>query len=241
MGLGRNLSGWEIIQQVVLANRYLREEGRSVRNVVFMGMGEPFHNLGAVSQAIETLVATQAFSLAASRVTVSTVGVPEGMRWLGQHYPKVGLAISLHSARQEVRERLMPWGKKVTLAELRGVMEEVNQLQAQPLFIEYLLLAGENDRKEDIDALEKYLSGLRVHLNLIPYNPIQGGAFRGSDPEQVSAIATRLKQQGIEVTTRYSMGSDIAAACGQLVQERSKATAAKPTSLSPSEPKVRQQ
>lgn len=218
MGFTRNLTMAEILDQVSQANRMIRSEGRTVRNVVFMGMGEPLLNMDQVCAAVEFLRAPQFYDLADSRITVSTVGIPHAMEQFVETFPKVQLALSLHSARQTVRERLMPQARMYPLERIRETL--VRASHAGKVMIEYLMLAGVNDSEEDAQALMDYLRGIPVHINLIPYNEFSGSSLTGTlAPERVR-FADRLKNAGFDTTLRYSMGSDIAAACGQLVQHK---------------------
>jgi 23S rRNA (adenine2503-C2)-methyltransferase len=219
MGLAQDLTSAEILDQVIQANRLLQPEGRAVRNVVFMGMGEPFHNEAAVYQALDVLLSPQCFAFSPARVLVSTVGIPAALVRCAQRFPRVNLALSLHSARQDQRERLIPLARRYPLDMLRAALAEVTALQKQPLMIEYLLLDGMNDSDEDVLALSNYLRGLPVHVNLIPYNPIaEAPGLRGTPSDRRREFAAALTAAGFVVTTRYSLGADIAAACGQLVR-----------------------
>jgi 23S rRNA (adenine2503-C2)-methyltransferase len=219
MGLALNLTRDEILDQVIQANRVLRAEGRSVRNVVFMGMGEPLLNESQVYQALDALLSPQCFDLSPSRVLVSTVGIPGAMIRCATRFPCLGMALSLHSARQARRESLIPLARRYSLGSLREAIQQVTSIQHQPLMVEYLLLEGLNDTDEDLSQLIAYLRGLRVHVNLIPFNSI---------PEDVSLIATAVTRRrwfatalisaGFTVTVRHSLGADIAAACGQLAR-----------------------
>jgi 23S rRNA (adenine2503-C2)-methyltransferase len=221
MGLAHHLSRDEILDQVIQANRVLRPEGRAVRNVVFMGMGEPFHNEAAVYQALEVLLSPQCFDLAAGRVLVSTVGIPEAMVRCAERFPRVGMALSLHSARQEQRQGLIPLARRYPLDVLRTTMAQVTAIQSQPLMIEYLLLEGYNDADQDLQALANYLHGLPVHINLIPYNTIEEAPLlRGTAETRRRQWAAALTAAGFVVTIRHSLGADIGAACGQLVRRR---------------------
>ncbi len=223
MGVAHHLTAAEILDQVVHANRLLRPEGRSVRNVVFMGMGEPLHNEDAVYAAAEALQSPSGFGLAPGRVLISTVGVPEAMVRCARRLPLAGLALSLHSARQEQREKIIPLARRHPLDRLRDAMREVTSLQRRKLMIEYLLLDGVNDTAEDLAALSAYLRGLPVHINLIPYNPIDDApTLRGTPPERRREFAAALTTAGFPVTVRYSLGADIAAACGQLVRRENR-------------------
>ena len=221
MGMAHNLTYSEIVEQVIQANRLLRREGRKVRNVVFMGMGEPFHNEDNVVRAVELLCSPHAFNLSPKHVSVSTVGIPDAMVRFARRFPQVSLALSLHSARQDARMRIIPLARRYPLDELRLAMEEVIKLQGRKVMIEYLLLADVNDSDEDAAALIDYLSGLQVHINLIPYNPIGGASnLQATDAARRWDFARRLRAAGYKVTMRHSLGSDIAAACGQLVREK---------------------
>lgn len=219
MGIARALSVAEILGQVVAAGRILVGEGRRLRNVVFMGMGEPFHNEENVTEAIAVLLDPTCFNLAPEKVMVSSVGVVDGMLHLAERFPRVRLALSLHSARQDVREQLVPLGKRYPLGELRRCVAQLNALQASPVMLEYLMLAGLTDAAEDLDALLAFCEGLNVHINLIPYNPIAGAPeLVGTSAEGCKAFAARLKEAGRTTTVRRSLGGDIEAACGQLVK-----------------------
>lgn len=218
MGLSRNLSRDEILDQVVQANKLLRTESRSVRNVVFMGMGEPFHNEAEVYQALEVLLSPKCFDLSPAHILVSTVGIPDAMVCFARRFPRVRMALSLHSARQDQREALIPLARRYPLDALRKTIVEVTDIQHLPLMIEYLLLDGRNDTESDLVALTSYLDGLPVHINLIPYNPTDPGGFVGTPPPRRKAFAAALTAMGFNVTMRYSLGADIAAACGQLVR-----------------------
>lgn len=231
MGVAQDLAAAEILDQVVQANQLLQPEGRRARNLVFMGMGEPFHNERELYAAVDGLLAPDLFHHPASRILVSTVGVPDAMIRFARRFPAVQQALSLHSVRQEVRERLIPLARKHRLDQLRAAVAAVNNIQrSQPpgasqraakatVMIEYLMLSGVNDSPSDASELRDWLAGLAVHVNLIPYNPIQGAPeLVGSGRATREQFAQRLKRAGLPTTIRYSLGADIAAACGQLVQ-----------------------
>jgi 23S rRNA (adenine2503-C2)-methyltransferase len=221
MGLARGLSAPEIADQILRAGQLLAAENRTIRNLVFMGMGEPFHNEDAVYGALELLAAPELFHHSLTRVLISTVGIPDAMLRCASRFPAVGLALSLHSVRQEVREQLIPLARKYPLDQLRATIELLNRRSRQPVMIEYLLLAGINDSLADADELSDWLRGLHVHINLIPYNTIpEAPQLHGTPRPQREAFANQLKQTGFKTTIRYSLGSDIAAACGQLARPR---------------------
>jgi 23S rRNA (adenine2503-C2)-methyltransferase len=228
MGIARNLSAAEILDQLVQVNQLLVPEKRAVRNVVFMGMGEPFHNEAELYAALDVLTNPACFDLNPKRLLISTVGIPDAMIRCAKRDPQVRIAVSLHSARQEVRQRIMPIARRHSLAELREALVRVTTICGHEVMIEYLLLAGVNDTAEDVAALVDYLRGIAVHINLIPHNPIaEAPHLAGSDPATRAEFSRALKAAGFAVTTRYSLGADIAAACGQLVrQEQRRAVAA---------------
>ena len=219
MGAAVNLSRDEIVDQISQANRLLRLEGRPVRNVVFMGMGEPFHNEAAVYAALDLILSKRCFNLSPAHVTVSTVGIPEAMVRCARRFPQLRIAVSLHSANQEGRERLIPLARRFPLDSLRSAIEAVTSIQGQPVMIEYLLLEGVNDTDQDLAEFISCLRGVPVHVNLIPYNPIDDASGLHATPAaRRTQFAARLKGAGFPVTMRHSFGADIAAACGQLVR-----------------------
>jgi 23S rRNA (adenine2503-C2)-methyltransferase len=221
MGSVRDLSAPEILDQVVQANLLLASEGRSVRNIVFMGMGEPFHNEVAVHESVRALIDPRLFAHSPGRILVSTVGIPEAMLRFARDFPRVHLALSLHSAIDDVRRRIVPLARRHGVAELFDAVRDVSLIQGQTVMLEYLLLDGINDRDEDLEALATQAADLDVHVNLIPYNPIEDAAPLSATPaERIARFSAALKSRGFRVTTRYSLGGDIRAACGQLVRRR---------------------
>lgn len=220
MGVAHNLSTAEMLDQVLLAGQLLRTESRSIRNIVFMGMGEPFHNEEQLFDALECLTSLTYFDHSPSRILVSTVGVTGGMIRCAKQFPDVNLAVSLHSVDQATREKLIPLARKHPLDELRAAIEEVNH---QQVMIEYLLLRDVNDSIDDARMLVEWLRGLDVHVNLIPFNAIEDAPHLvASDKPTITTFSDTLKSAGVKTTTRYSLGSDIAAACGQLVQQKNR-------------------
>jgi 23S rRNA (adenine2503-C2)-methyltransferase len=223
MGVAQNLSLEEILDQVLQAGQLLAAEGRPLRNVVFMGMGEPFHNEENLYRVLECLTAAELFCFAPSKITVSTVGITDAMVRCARRFPQVHQALSLHSVRQDVRERLIPLAKKYPLDELRRALAEVNRVQGSTVMIEYLMLAGVNDSADDASELLAWLDRLNVHVNLIPYNPIDDAPQLSATARgQCETFAGILKQAGQKTTLRYSLGNDIAAACGQLVKKENR-------------------
>ena len=223
MKMVHNLSAAEIVDQIVQAGELLRSEGRRVRNIVFMGMGEPLHNEENLAAALDALLAPDLFHHPPTRILVSTVGIPAAMVRLARRFPQVNLALSLHSADQKQREDLIPLARRYPLGALRDAIRQCNDAQQRPLMIEYLMLAGRTDAPADAERLIEYLDGLNVHLNLIPFNPIEDALhLAGSDRPTRDAFAARLRQAGLTTTIRYSLGADVAAACGQLVRRENR-------------------
>jgi len=221
LGLKRNLTTAEIIDQVLQAARLFRAEGRTLRNLVFMGMGEPLHNEAAVTEALEALRDPARFNFADRHIVVSTVGVPEAMVRFAERFPGVNLALSLHSARPEVRRWLVPTTLRHPLGELRAAAEAVTARQKRPLMIEYLLFEGVTDTEADLAALREFVAGIPVHINLIPFNPVTGTetlGLRGTAQAGREAFGAALKRAGLKVTLRRSLGVDIDGACGQLAR-----------------------
>ena len=211
LGFIRNLTAAEMLDQVLFAKRLLHEEGRTLRNVVVMGMGEPLCNEENLFQCLEILRDPRFFNLSDNHLMVSTVGIPDAMIRFSERFPKIRLALSLHSARQEVRERIMPVAKFQTLEKLKSVFPKVGEFM-----VEYLMLKGINDGPDDIVALIQFLRGTKAHVNLIQFNAHPGAQFEPVTKEAREAFSDELKRAGFKVTLRYSLGDDIAAACGQL-------------------------
>ena len=228
MGIAKNLGEGEILDQLVQANRILRSENQRVRNVVFMGMGEPLHNPEALHASLGALLNSRLFDHPAKRVLVSTVGVPDELVATAERFPGVNYAISLHSVSQKIRESIIPLAKKHPLEQLHDAIAELNRIQSpqKEVMIEYLMLDGINDQEGYARDLVAWSRDLRLHLNLIPYNPIEGEPqLKGSPRDRIEAFAAVTKRANIPTTIRYSMGADIAAACGQLVRRENRMVA----------------
>ena len=226
MGIAQNLSPAEILDQVVQTGQLLAAEGRRLHNIVFMGMGEPFHNEDNLFETLDALTSPQMFNRSPGSILVSTVGVPEGMLRCAELFPKVNLALSLHCVNPEVRRELIPLTRKHPLDELQATIRELNLRQGIPVMIEYLMRAGKNDSPADAAQLTEWLRDLDVHVNLIPYNEIEDAPhLTGTEDEKIRVFASTLKESGLTTTVRYSLGSDIAAACGQLVRKENRQTA----------------
>lgn len=219
-GFKRNLGAEEIVGQVWRAANTLSEErlgSRRITNVVFMGMGEPLLNLGAVRSALSLLRDDLAYGLASRRVTISTAGVVPGIDDL-THGDEFALAVSLHAPDDELRSRLVPLNRKYPLAELMGACQRfVRAHHRRSITFEYTMIDAVNDGRAQAKGLVRLLNGLPCKLNLIPFNPFPGTPFRPSSPEAIYEFQKVTRAAGIITTVRKTRGDDIDAACGQLV------------------------
>lgn len=215
-GWKRHLGPEEIVAQV-LAGRALLDEGEELRNVVYMGMGEPLHNYDATARSLRLLSHPNGASISLRRISVSTSGlVPEIARLGADFEGKVSLAISLHATNDEARSRLMPINRKYPIAELMAALRAYPLAPRRRIFIEYTLVAGKNDDPAEARALAKLLRGLPVKLNLIPMNPIEASTLGPPDRARVDAFQQILVDAGYSCFVRRRRGDDVAAACGQL-------------------------
>ncbi|MBV8339693.1 MAG: 23S rRNA (adenine(2503)-C(2))-methyltransferase RlmN [Candidatus Eremiobacteraeota bacterium] len=214
-GFTRNMTALEIFDQAVAVARRAREEDRTLTNLVFMGMGEPFLNYDAVMDAIALLNDPHGFNIGARRMTISTAGVVPGIERFTAEGIQVNLAISLHAADDELRTRLMPINKKYPIAVLMKAVRDYVATTKRKVFYEYLMLSGVNDRLDDARRLADLLGGPLHHVNLIPYNAT-AASYERSQPLRIKRFAALLQERGVPTTVRHTMGTDIAAACGQL-------------------------
>ncbi len=218
MGFMRHLSAGEIVGQIIFVEQLLRQQGAALRNVVLMGMGEPLHNYDNTMQAIEILTDQRGLGLGARHITLSTVGLPDGIRRLADENRPVNLAVSLHGATDEERQRLVPPAKRWPLAVLLDACRYYSEKRNRRIFFEWTLIAYENDTVEQAEALGRLLTGMDAHINVIPLNPTDGFAGRPSDPQRVKDFQAILARYGLPSTVRQRRGIDIAAGCGQLRQ-----------------------
>ena len=223
MGLARNLTVGEIVDQVARANRRLLELGvgqgpRPLTNLVFMGMGEPLHNYENVKAALEVLLSADGPDFSNRHVTVSTSGVVPAMRRFGEE-TEVKLAVSLNATTDEVRSALMPINRRWPLRELLAACRDFPMKKGRRITFEYVLLGGVNDSDEDAVRLARLVGGLRAKVNLIPYNENPGLGFRAPSPGRAEAFQEILYRKEVTAVVRRNRGRDIAAACGQLAAE----------------------
>jgi 23S rRNA (adenine2503-C2)-methyltransferase len=215
-GLKRNLGPDEIVAQVLVGRSRL-DPGEQLRNVVFMGMGEPLHNYDATARALRLLTHADGVALSSRRITVSTSGlVPEIARLGADFGGNIGLAVSLHAADDRVRGALMPINKKYPLAVLMEALRAYPLPRRRRITIEYTLVAGRNDAPEEAERLARLLRGLPVKINLIPMNPIAASTLGPSALSGVLAFQRVLCDAGYSCFIRRRRGDDVSAACGQL-------------------------
>ncbi len=216
LGLSRHLTPGEIVDQVVLGQRAV-PEGARITHLVYMGMGEPLHNLDAVLQSLGPICDPDGLGFTHRRVTVSTSGLVPQIQKLGEAAP-VNLALSLNASNDEVRDRLMPVNKRYPIADLVRALERYPLPPRRKMTVEYVLLGGTNDSSEDAERLARQLRTLkrRIRVNLIPWNPFAGPGYERPADEAVRAFQSILERRGYTVTVRTTKGLDIDAACGQL-------------------------
>lgn len=215
-GLIRNLSVGEIVEQVLHIDRYLKAKDERICHIVFMGMGEPMENYDAVVRAIAIFNDPKAFHISQRRITVSTVGVVEGIDKLAKEDLSVNLVLSLHAPNQNLRKKIIPYARKYALEEILMAMERYGRETRRDITYEYTLLSGLNDGAEHAEELAELLRGKQCTVNLIPYNPVDGLRLNRPSKEKIEDFRAILLDAGINTTWRYTKGKDIAAACGQL-------------------------
>jgi 23S rRNA (adenine2503-C2)-methyltransferase len=216
-GFDRHLTTGEIIEQVVYAVQAARADGRRLSNVVFMGMGEPLANYERVWPAVERL--HDDMGISARHLTLSTVGIVPGIRRLADERLPVNLAVSLHAADNDLRDRLVPVNRRYPIDRLMAACRYYLDRKGRRLSFEWALIDGVNDRAVDAGRLAGLARPLRAHVNLIPLNPTPGYPTRGTPPAGVRTFRDRLQDLGVNATVRRNRGTDIEGACGQLRAE----------------------
>jgi 23S rRNA (adenine2503-C2)-methyltransferase len=232
-GFNRNLSAGEIFDQAWFFARELAARGKRITNVVFMGMGEPFHNYDSVMQGVALLNDPQGFGLGHRHITISTVGLVDKIDRFADEQLQVNLAISLHASSDELRSQLMPVNRRFPLSELMAACERYVLRTNRKVFFEYVMLDGVNDGDACARELARLMRGHLYHVNLIPYNATPDAEFQATANDRIWEFAAILDGAGVPVTVRQNMGRDIAAACGQLQAEsqpRAHVGATKPSS-----------
>ena len=220
MGLMRNLKTHEIVDQVLeVARRYppeiVQKFGDRITNIVFMGMGEPLHNLESVLDSIDILTHPNGFNISHRKITVSTSGLVPQMLELGRR-SKVNLAVSLNATTDELRNEIMPVNKRYNLKMLLDGCRQYELGPGRRITFEYVMLKGLNDSRQDAQRIVSLLKGIPSKVNLIPYNPHPASPFLRPDLNDVMAFQKYLLDRDLTTTIRISKGPDILAACGQL-------------------------
>ena len=216
----RNLNPDEIYDQVVVIDKQSRlYHNKKLTNIVFMGMGEPLMNYKNVLKSIEMITSPEGLGMSSKRITVSTSGVPKMIKKMAEEEVKFNLAVSLHSAIDEVRTSIMPFNTNFPLKDLKESLEYWYEKTQRTITYEYIVWGGINDRKEDIKALVEFCKYVPCKVNLIEYNPIDDGEFQQASNSAINNYISNLEMHDITVNVRRSRGKDIDAACGQLANK----------------------
>jgi len=216
----RNLNPDEIYDQVVATDKQSRlYHGHKLSNIVFMGMGEPLLNYNNVLLAIDKITSKEGLGMSPRRITVSTSGIAKMIKKLADDDVKFNLAVSLHSAIDEVRSKMMPINDSNNLASLLEALQYWHHKTHNRITFEYVVWKDVNDKQKDIDALVSYCKKIPSKVNLIEYNAIDDGEFKQADRKAIANYVKTLEANNIIVNVRYSKGKDIDAACGQLANK----------------------
>ena len=215
LGLKRNLSTGEILEQVLRLDRLLESDER-ITNVVVMGIGEPLQNLSALLPAIEIMMADEGLGLGARRITISTVGLPRKMQELASVGKPFNLAVSLHAANDQLRNELVPTNDKISIRAILKAADDYFTKTGRRVTYEYVLLGGINDLPKHARQLSAILKDRNAHVNLIPMNDVESLPFKAPGRPCTQKFVAILKESGVPVTIRKRKGADIDAACGQL-------------------------
>ena len=225
LGFGRDLETAEMVDQVRFWRQWLAGVGQRLTNVVFMGMGEPLLNTERVLAAASAITDPERLGLGARHVTISTSGVVPGMNTLTAQRPQYTLAVSIHAARNELRDVLVPLNRRYPVEEVARAADRYAAQTRRRITYEYVMIDAINDTAIDSAALAELLQGRLAHVNLIPMNPVAHTPWKPSSIERTEAFATRLRAAGVETTVRRNRGVEIGAACGQLAADRAGAPA----------------
>ncbi|TMF40336.1 MAG: 23S rRNA (adenine(2503)-C(2))-methyltransferase RlmN [Chloroflexi bacterium] len=213
---GRNLKAHEIVEQAADAVRVLAAEGRRLSHVVFMGMGEPMANYHAVVESVRRLSDPELLGISPRRIVVSTSGLIPRITQLGEEKIPVTLAISLHAARDELRDVLVPINRKYPVQDLVDAAQTYAEGTGRRVSYEWVMLAGVNDTERDAKELGSLLKHRLAHVNLIPFNPVEDTPYHAPDRASIRSFKERVEAQGLNVTVRDTRGREADAACGQL-------------------------
>ncbi len=216
MGFIRQLTPGEIVAQVLFVVRQLRQQGQTLRNIVLMGMGEPLNNYQATMTALNIIMDDRGLAIAPKHITLSTVGLPAGIRRLADDEIGVNLAVSLHAADDDTRAELVPVARRWPLSDIVDACRYYVARRGRRVFFEWALIAGANDGRETAHQLGRLLHDLEAHVNLIPLNPTGDYGGQPSNPAAIRAFQAVLAEYGLPSTVRQRRGIDIDAGCGQL-------------------------
>lgn len=218
--LKRNINFDEIFDQVAIINKTAIEQyDGHLSNIVYMGMGEPLLNFSHVIQSIEKICSPLGLGMSPSRITVSTAGIAKMMKKIADIDAKFNLALSLHAANDEKRNRIMPINESNALQALKDALKYYHEKTGNRIFIEYIMLSQFNDSLEDANELINFCKNFPVKINLIEYNTVEGAEFKGSAPGKITDFINVLEKNKLIVNLRHSRGKDIDAACGQLANK----------------------
>lgn len=219
-GFFRDLTAGEILSQIYETLNYERKERNDpefrIGNVVYMGMGEPFLNIGNVIKSLEILHDEKGQGIGWRRMTVSTCGIIPGIVRFADWGQEVVLAVSLHNADDSARSRIMPVNISYPLADLKEACMYYQEKTGRRISFEYALIKGENDGDSNADKLVGFLQGIKSHVNIIPVNRLDDGSFKAPHRESIRRFVSILEKRGLDVSVRQEKGADIAGACGQL-------------------------
>jgi len=220
LGFERDLETSEIVDQARFWRHWLAGVGQRLTNVVFMGMGEPLLNVDRVLEAAAALTDSGRFGLGARHVTISTSGVVPGMERLIAERPQYTLAVSLHAARPELRDVLVPLNRRYPVHQVVDAAARYAAITGRRVTYEYVMIDGINDTHDDALALTRLLRDQQAHVNLIPMNQVAHTPWQASPMERIEAFALELRTAGVGATVRRNRGAEIGAACGQLAADR---------------------
>ena len=214
-GFRRNLFTYEIVGQILFAQKYI---GKKITNVVFMGMGEPLLNYDNVIKAIHIINDKEGYNIGQRRMTLSTIGIVEGIKQLAKEKIRPNLAFSIHAPSDEIRDKIVPINKKYPLSKIIPALIEYRKITHRKITLEYVIIKGINDTIQDARILRDIARKLRAKVNVIPLNPVPGLDFLPPEEETIERFA-RIVSERVEVSIRKSKGREIQAACGQLRAE----------------------
>ena len=214
----RNLTTAEMCEQVVIARQIILKENKKLRNIVFMGMGEPLRNFENVTDTLSLLTSDKHFAFSMNHITISTLGVADKIIPLIKKFPKIQLALSLNASNDKIRQKIMPINQQWNMQEIQNILKTLSKEYNKQTFIEYILFQDVNDSERDALQIVSFLKDIQVKVNLIPYNYNKHCNLSPSNKKTIEKFKNVLQGNSLNVTIRYSLGQDIKAACGQLAK-----------------------